>query len=45
MYDSMKRWLVSSSVTLLGSIRLMFGRNSSDERFLSGSYIGRSITG
>ena len=29
MYASMNRWLVSSSVMLFGSIRLMLGRNSS----------------
>ena len=41
----MKRWLVSMSVMLFGAIRLMFGRNSSIEMSLSGSYIGRSILG
>ena len=30
---------------LFGAIRLMLGRNSSDEMSASGSYIGRSITG
>ena len=41
----MNRWLVSSSVMLFGAIRLMLGRNSSAEMSVSGSYIGRSITG
>ena len=45
MYASMNFWLVSSSVMLLGSMRLRFGRKYSVLRSTSGLYIGRSKRG